>query len=142
MKSKRFTIQQIEDALYEAHGMQTYAAQLLGITYQAIWQRIKKSERLQVVLKETIEKNLDRAELKLMQKINEGEQTSIIFYLKCKGKKRGYIERIEKEVIGEQNINLKVIPDDTVIFQDAVNDRFDEKNNKPPLHAGESPNCN
>lgn len=40
---------------------------------------------------------LDFAESKLHEQMNEGNVSSIIFYLKTKGKKRGYVERQEFE---------------------------------------------
>ena len=42
---------------------------------------------------------LDLAETKLLQNIENNENTAIIFYLKTKGKKRGYIEKQELEVV-------------------------------------------
>ncbi len=44
---------------------------------------------------------IDLAEGKLYSKINEGNMTAIIFYLKCKAKDRGYIERGQIEVTGK-----------------------------------------
>ena len=41
---------------------------------------------------------LDLAEHKLLQKIDTEDTTSIIFFLKTKGKKRGYVEKQEFEV--------------------------------------------
>lgn len=42
---------------------------------------------------------LDLAESKLLENIENNENTAIIFYLKTKGKKRGYIEKQELEVV-------------------------------------------
>ena len=42
---------------------------------------------------------LDLAESKLLENIENNENTAIIFYLKTKGKKRGYIEKQEVEVV-------------------------------------------
>ena len=41
---------------------------------------------------------IDLAESKLMENIEDNDNTSIIFFLKTKGKKRGYIEKQEVEV--------------------------------------------
>jgi len=43
---------------------------------------------------------VDFAEGALLKSIQNGSDTAIIFYLKCKGKKRGYIERSELDLLG------------------------------------------
>lgn len=53
---------------------------------------------------------VDFAESKLLKKINDEDMTAIIFFLKCQGKSRGYVERGQFEgatvnigqIIGEQ----------------------------------------
>jgi hypothetical protein len=42
------------------------------------------------VVAEVVEQNLDLAEHKLLGFINEGNMTAVIFYLKTKGRERGY----------------------------------------------------
>jgi hypothetical protein len=50
---------------------------------------------------------IDFAENKLMERISEGDTTSIIFALKCLGKDRGYVERAALEVSGANGGALK-----------------------------------
>ena len=41
---------------------------------------------------------LDYAESQLFKQVAKGDTTAIIFLLKCKGKKRGYVERAEMDL--------------------------------------------
>ena len=52
-------------------------------------------------------KPLDMAESKLLKAIKEGQIAAIIFYLKCKGKKRGYVERQEIVDIGDIEVDFR-----------------------------------
>lgn len=49
-------------------------------------------------IKDIDESLVDFAESKLMEKVQEGDLTAIIFTLKTKGKDRGYVERTEQNV--------------------------------------------
>ena len=50
------------------------------------------------MIEDADESLLDFAESKLVEHINDGDITSLIFFLKTKGKKRGYVERSEYDV--------------------------------------------
>jgi len=94
----KVTERQIEKALRKGMGFKTHAAQALGITLSAVCQRIKKSEHLQKVLREIEETNSDFVESKLYRLIHRDNPAAIFFYLKCKCKNRGYIERDKDQV--------------------------------------------
>lgn len=91
------SIKQIEIALKAKAGFISYAAEALGVTHSAISQRVKRSAHLQKVVYDIQESCLDLAETKLLGKIKSGDLGAICFYLKCKGKKRGYIEKQQFE---------------------------------------------
>ena len=89
------TAEQIEKALVASRGIQSVAAQSLGISRPAIHKRIKSNERLQAVMAAQYERNIDYVESKLWQNIDGNHPSSIMFYLKCQGKQRGWIDRVE-----------------------------------------------
>ncbi|MFH2041684.1 MAG: helix-turn-helix domain-containing protein [Acidobacteriota bacterium] len=104
MNKSSTSITQIEQALRKSGGLCSGAAQLLGLTRQAVSERVRKSKRLQAALVDIEETTLDLGESKLISAINKGNMTAIIFYLKTKGKKRGYVER--NEVTGKDGQDL------------------------------------
>ena len=55
---------------------------------------------------------LDFAESQLHKQISDGTPASTIFYLKTKGKNRGYVERQEVEVNGNNVFNVRIIDTD------------------------------
>jgi len=57
------------------------------------------------------ERATDRAEIKLMEAIEDGEIAAIIFRLKTKGKKRGYVERQEVTGAGGEKVIIQVHSD-------------------------------
>jgi hypothetical protein len=55
---------------------------------------LKRHKTLQSAVEEAIEFNLDLAETKLLKAIDNSTPWAIVFYLKTKGRQRGYVERV------------------------------------------------
>jgi hypothetical protein len=95
MAGPRIKNEQIIIALENAGGMVTDAAKQLGMNRSALSRRIHGNKKLKAAYEDICESRLDLAETELQNKIKKGDITSIIFFLKCKGKHRGYVERME-----------------------------------------------
>ena len=65
---------------------------------------LEPDEELIQAVKDAREDMIDYAEGALKKKIKEGDNTSIIFYLKTQGKDRGYVERQEYAEHKEQEL--------------------------------------
>lgn len=89
------TVKDCAQALRNTGGFITAAAKQLGISQPALSKRISKSAKLKAVVEETKEQYLDLAESQLVKAIKDRESWAICFYLKCKGKQRGYVEKQE-----------------------------------------------
>ena len=77
------------------------ACESVPIDRQTYYNWMNKDEKFKASVEALQESMTDLAESKLMQNIGKGKEASIFFYLKCKAKKRGYIERQEIEQVGE-----------------------------------------
>ena len=94
-RQPRFTDDQVAEALRSTGGIRSDAAALLKCSPSTIKRYIDRSEALATIASEVVEHVIDLAELKLVEAINAGNLTAIMFYLKTKGKHRGYTERHE-----------------------------------------------
>jgi hypothetical protein len=92
-KTKRFSNDQIANAITDSHGILSVAAKKINCSRQTIYNHLKKSKRLQALYDNENEAMIDFAEMKLYENIQAGKESSIFFYLKTKAKHRGYIER-------------------------------------------------
>lgn len=84
---------QIVDALRNAEGNIANAACILGLSYTHLYSKLRNNKELWLVRQEIIDKNLDECESLLMSQVREGNLMAITFYLKCMGKRRGWVEK-------------------------------------------------
>ena len=103
----KFTVAKIEEALRRAGGIRSAAAQMLECSPGTIRNYIDRHPELAKAEAEILDVNLDLAESKLLKAIESGNMTAIIFYLKCKGKDRGYTERAQIEGPGGGPVRVK-----------------------------------
>lgn len=83
------------EALEKSLGVVTSACKTVGISRQTHYEWYKEDENYRAEVDGISDIALDFAESQLHKQIQNGEVSSTIFYLKTKGKKRGYVERQE-----------------------------------------------
>lgn len=103
-KSARLKPADYAQAITEAQGLISVAARRLGVNRSTIYSAINRHPTVAEALQDARERTTDLAEGKLYGKINDGDITAIIFYLKTQGKSRGYIERQERVLSGTLDV--------------------------------------
>src|SRR5262245_31152167 len=95
-RPERFTVDEVAEALSSSKGIIAAAAAKLGTSRQTVYEYVQRHPELAAVRSEATDATLDFAESRLLEGIEAGNLTAIIFYLKTKGKQRGYVERAER----------------------------------------------
>lgn len=105
--SKKYSAQkkrEMKDAFLEAlkltAGVQQPACEACGVDRKTIKAWRDEDPEFAQACEDTVQISVDFAEQQLMKRMEAEDTTAIIFFLKCKGKDRGYIEKqkIEAEV--------------------------------------------
>jgi len=94
-------------ALKETLGVVAPACEMVGISRNTHYVWMKSDADYKLAVDDLLEFQIDFVESKLFSNINNGDISSTIFYLKTKGKSRGYIER--KEIEHDGNIKLESV---------------------------------
>lgn len=104
-QKRKFTKEQIQEALEKNGGIYSYAAEVLGTSRKSIWRYVNEYYPELKELREDIhESTIDIAEGQLHRLIKQGDKTAIIFFLKTQGKQRGYVERTQ---VAQQPVDPK-----------------------------------
>jgi len=85
----------ILEALEKSLGVVTTACRTVGIGRTTFYQWLQDDEAFAKQVDDIQNIALDYAESQLHKQIGDGSTAATIFYLKTKGKKRGYVERQE-----------------------------------------------
>lgn len=85
-------------ALEESRGIVAPACRKAGIGRTQFYKWLKEDKAFADAVADIEEVQLDYVEEKLLQNVEKNDTQSILFYLKTKGKRRGYTERTEVKV--------------------------------------------
>lgn len=91
----------IIEALEQNMGIVSAACQAVDMPRSTFYNWLKDDPEFKAAVDEIQEFAIDHVESVLHGQINKGDTTACIFYLKTKGKKRGYIEKQEIEHSGQ-----------------------------------------
>jgi hypothetical protein len=107
MKSKEKFIENFK----KSFGNISLACEASQVSRQTYYNWINSDEDFKKECVYIEERNLDFAEMKLINAIREGRTAELLFYLKTKGKSRGYVERQEITGASGQKLFEVVIVD-------------------------------
>jgi urocanate hydratase len=97
----------ILEALEKSLGIVTTACKIAGVGRSTYYEWLEKDEDFAKQVREIENITLDFAESQLHKQIKGGNTPATIFYLKTKGKKRGYVER--QEVVHEGKLENQIV---------------------------------
>lgn len=96
------------EAMEKCLGIVTNACELLNINRMTYYNYYKNDENFKTAIDELFNHQLDFVESKLFEKIKDGSESSIQFYLKYRGSKRGYSNLVQQDIT-HRGININYI---------------------------------
>ena len=111
------------EALEQSLGIVTTACKIVGCARSTFYKYYKDDQDFKASVDELENLTLDFVESKLHKQIENDNTTATIFYLKTKGKKRGYIERKEVEMTAEVSTS-KLSNEAKKKIDDILNDEY------------------
>ena len=107
-KSRHIKKEAMLQALENSLGVVTVACKSANIPRSTYYKWLKEDKEFADQVKEIENIALDFAESQLHTQIKDGSTPATIFYLKTKGKKRGYIEKQELDLTSAEPVKIKV----------------------------------
>lgn len=109
--------------LEEGRGIVSYACQKARISRQTFYNYKKEDKEFADAVEEINESIIDVVESKLLTQINDNNLTAIIFYLKTKGRYRGYVEMSDSNVNLNGSVNLRPLTDEELDELRSMNEK-------------------
>lgn len=112
--NEKFEPEIVAEAIRKASGIQAAAARMLKCDRDTVARYIREHDVCRQAYEEANEVQLDIAEARLAEIVNspgnKDHFKALRFYLRTKGRRRGYVERQEVENVGTQPITLIIEP--------------------------------
>ncbi len=134
---RKITYAEIKRAIHFSDGQISKVAEELKCTINFVQKMFTKYPTLQKDFDEYIEKSLDFVEGKLMDAIGNGNVQAMIFFLKTKGKGRGFHEKIDVGA-GASPVKINVVPANSLAELDAQEKLKSGDKRKIHAETGES----
>src|SRR5690242_1223433 len=96
------TIKQIEAALRSNSGQPSLAARELGVSRQAIHERIKRSPQLQTVISDIDSELLEIGQGQIAKAMRAGDMATVRWFMERKGRDLGYSKQSEQRLSDAQ----------------------------------------
>jgi len=113
-KNGQLKKEQLLEALEKSLGIVSTACQSVGISRTTYYKYYNEDKDFKQSVDNIDDIAIDVAESKLLELINDKNITAIIFYLKTKGKKRGYVEKQEVDPNSNNITGIRLISDQEV----------------------------
>ena len=108
-KSRHIKKESMLDALEKSLGVVTVACKSANVPRSTYYKWLKEDEDFAKAVKDIENIALDFGESQLHKQIGDGNTSATIFFLKTKGKRRGYVERSELDLSsGDEPIKINV----------------------------------
>ena len=114
-KNRHLKKETILKALESSLGVVTKACKKTNIPRSTFYKWLKEDEDFAEKVKDIENVSLDFAESKLFEQMSDNNTSATIFYLKTKGRKRGYWEKQQHDITTDDEpiqINIKLTDDD------------------------------
>lgn len=120
MLNAKLKKKQLLEALEKTLGIVTPACKAVGISRFQFYKYCKEDPEFKKAVDELQEITLDFVESALLQKVKEGSERSILFYMKYRGRTRGYNDSltIDANIRIEQPLLKPLADEDDIDYSD------------------------